>query len=70
MEAARALTKDGSYGFGIPLGDSWYYMALVVGYVPSGAKDVTYRYYPFSNDISFTVLNGQIVTPVAASLAD
>ena len=30
MEAARALTKDGSYGFGIPLGDSWYYMALVV----------------------------------------
>ena len=47
-----------------------YYMALVVGYVPSGAKDVTYRYYPFSNDISFTVLNGQIVTPVAASLAD
>ena len=47
-----------------------YYMALVIGYVPEGGKDVTYRYYPFSSDISFTVLNGQIVTPIAASQAE
>ena len=47
-----------------------YYMALVIGYVPEGGKDVTYKYYPFSSDISFTVLNGQIVTPIAASQAE
>lgn len=28
--AAKAVTKDGSYGYGIPLGDSWYYMALMM----------------------------------------
>lgn len=29
-EAAKAMTKDGAYGYGIPLGDSWYYMALMM----------------------------------------
>lgn len=41
-----------------------YSLALVVGYMKEGAKDPTYKYYPFSGDISFTVLNGQVVTPV------
>ena len=41
-----------------------YSMALVIGYVPAGAKDATFKYYPFSGDISFTVLNGQVITPV------
>ena len=27
---AKALTKDGTYGFGLPLGDSWYYLAMVL----------------------------------------
>ena len=41
-----------------------YSLALVIGYMKEGAKDPTYKYYPFSGDISFTVLNGQVVTPV------
>lgn len=28
--AATALTGDGVYGFGLPLGDSWYYLAMVL----------------------------------------
>ena len=28
--AATALTGDGTYGFGLPVGDSWYYLAMVL----------------------------------------
>ena len=44
-----------------------YSMALVIGYVPEGQKKVTYKYYPYSGDISFTVLDGKVVTPATAS---
>lgn len=44
-----------------------YSLALVIGYVPDGASSPAYAYYPFSGDISFTVLDGRVITPVAAS---
>ena len=44
-----------------------YSLALVIGYVPEGSNKPTYAYYPFSGDISFTVLNGTVITPVTAS---
>ena len=44
-----------------------YSLALVIGYIPEGASKPAYAYYPFSGDISFTVLNGQVITPVTAS---
>ena len=44
-----------------------YSLALVIGYVPEGASKPSYAYYPFSGDISFTVLNGSVITPITAS---
>lgn len=44
-----------------------YNLALVIGYVKPDAKndrDATYAYYPFGADTSFTILDGQVVTPV------
>lgn len=29
-EVSKALTKDGVYGYGAPLGDSWYYLTLML----------------------------------------
>ena len=36
-----------------------------ITYQPANNNKTSYAYYPFSSDVSFTVLNGQIVTPVA-----
>lgn len=47
-----------------------YSLALVVGYMKDGAKDPTYKYYPFSGDVSFTVLNGQVITPITTVSAE
>ena len=44
-----------------------YCLALVIGYVPSGSDKTAWAYYPFSGDISFTVLDGKVITPVTAS---
>ena len=44
-----------------------YSLSLVIGYVPEGGNKPTYAYYPFSGDISFTVLNGSVITPITAS---
>ncbi len=44
-----------------------YSLALVIGYIPEGKNKPAYAYYPFSGDISFTVLNGTVITPVTAS---
>lgn len=41
-----------------------YSLALVIGYRTEGSDRNTYAYYPFSGDISFTVVDGQVVTPV------
>ena len=41
-----------------------YSMALVIGYQPPDTKNATFAYYPFSGDVTFTVLNGQVITPV------
>ena len=30
LAASEAVTKDGVYGYGAPLGDSWYYLALML----------------------------------------
>ena len=43
-----------------------YSLALVIGYVPEGKKDATFMYYPFSGEVSFTVLDGRVVTPITA----
>ena len=42
-----------------------YSMALVIGYKLPDAKDASFAYYPFASDVTFTVLNGQVITPVA-----
>jgi len=42
-----------------------YSMALVVGY-KEGKKNV-FKYYPFSSDVKFTVLDGKVVTPAPAA---
>lgn len=42
-----------------------YSMALVVGY-KDGKKNV-FKYYPFSSDVKFTVLDGKVVTPAPAA---
>ena len=47
-----------------------YSLALVVGYAKEGAAKPTFKYYPFSGDISFTVLNGQVVTPITTVSAE
>lgn len=44
-----------------------YSLALVIGYIPESANKPVYAYYPFSGDISFTVLNGSVITPISAS---
>ena len=44
-----------------------YSLALVIGYVPEGTGGRAFAYYPFSGDISFTVLDGRVITPIAAS---
>lgn len=44
-----------------------YSLAMVIGYIPDGASSPTYAYYPFSGDITFTVLDGRVITPIAAS---
>lgn len=44
--------------------DDIYSLALVIAYKPVGGAKVTYAYYPFSSDVSFTVLDGKVVTPV------
>ncbi len=41
-----------------------YSLGLVIAYKTVGTDNVHYAYYPFSGDISFTVLDGQVVTPV------
>lgn len=46
-----------------------YSLALVIGYVKDGEKKVTYKYYPFGDDISFTVLDHQVITPVSTTQA-
>ena len=43
--------------------DDIYSMSLVIQYVPSGTKKARLALYPFEN-LSFTVLNGKIETPV------
>ena len=45
--------------------DDIYTLALVITYQPANNNKTSYAYYPFSSDVSFTVLNGQVVTPVA-----
>ena len=47
-----------------------YSMALVIGYQVEGEKNPTFKYYPFSGDISFTVLDGRVITPISASMAE
>lgn len=47
-----------------------YSMALVIAYQPEGEKKPTYKYYPFSGDISFTVLDGRVITPISATEAE
>lgn len=49
-----------------PYQEGIYSMAMVIGYVPAGEKKVTYRYYPFSGDVTFNVLNGQVIKPINA----
>ena len=41
-----------------------YALALVIGYQPEGSSKTTYAYYPFSSDVSFTVLDGQVIDAV------
>ena len=45
--------------------DDIYGLSLVIMYQAEGATNTTYAYYPFSSDVCFTVLDGQVVTPVA-----
>ena len=49
-----------------PYKEGIYSMALVIGYKGDGKK-VNYKYYPFSSDIKFTVLDGKVVTPAPAA---
>ena len=44
--------------------DDIYSLALVIAYKPAKSNTVKYAYYPFSSDVSFTVLDGKVVTPV------
>ena len=41
-----------------------YSLALVIGYETEGSSKTAYAYYPFSSDVNFTVLDGQVVTPI------
>lgn len=41
-----------------------YSLALVIGYETEGSGKTAYAYYPFGSDVNFTVLDGQVVTPV------
>lgn len=41
-----------------------YSMALVIGYKLPDAKDASFAYYPFGGDVSFTILDGKVITPV------
>ena len=52
--------------------DDIYTMGLVIAYKPSAKSKTTYAYYPFPSDLSFTVLGGQVVSPVyvASKAAD
>ena len=43
-----------------------YSLALVIGYKLPGAKDASFAYYPFGGDVSFTILDGKVITPVNA----
>ena len=45
-------------------------LALVIGYVPEGTGGRAFAYYPFSGDISFTVLDGRVITPITATEAE
>ena len=42
-----------------------YSMALVIGY--KDGKKNAFKYYPFSSDVKFTVLDGKVVTPAPAA---
>ena len=42
-----------------------YSMALVIGY--KDGKKNAFKYYPFSSDVKFTVLDGRVVTPAPAA---
>ena len=44
-----------------------YSLALVMAYIPEGSDSPAYAYFPFSGDISFTVLDGRVITPITAS---
>lgn len=41
-----------------------YSLALVLAYKTPSSSKITYAYFPFSSDVSFTVVGGQVVTPV------
>lgn len=41
-----------------------YSLSLILAYKTPGSDKIHYAYYPFSNDTSFTVVGGQVVTPV------
>ena len=41
-----------------------YSLALVIGYKLPDAKNATFAYYPFGGDVSFTILDGKVITPV------
>lgn len=47
-----------------------YSLALVIGYPVEGQKKPTYKYYPFSGDVSFTVLDGKVITPITTVNAE